>query len=163
MTRSYISSTQTAQSIPFNNSTNGFASTNVQSAIEEASRDLQDNEITSVTGVTAGTGADTLMTGMTTTPVSGIYIVWFSCDINSANAGAATSISIYVGGAQVAASLRKVVPFCGGTLTSGSARCGVALQGTVTVNGSQAIEIRWSASSGTNTVAARTLTTLRVG
>lgn len=123
---------------------------------------ISNTEISATGGVTAGTGADALMTGMTVTPVAGTYLVWFSCDINSANAGAATSVSFYVGGSQKADSLRKVVPFCGGTLTSGSARCGVALNGVITVNGSQAIEIRWSASSGTNTVAARTMNILRV-
>lgn len=159
----YVTQTQVASSTPFDNSTNGFVANDVQAAIEEASFELIDSEITATASATAGTGADALMTGMTITPAAGKYIVWFSCDINAINAGAATSVSIYVGGSQIAASLRKVVPFCGGTLTSGSARCGVAVHGTVTVNGSQAIEIRWSASSGTNTVADRTLTTLRVG
>lgn len=119
-------------------------------------------EVTATASVTAGTGADALMTGMTITPVAGTYITWFSCDINSSTAGAATSVSIYVGGVQVAASLRKVAPFDGGTLSQGAARCGVSTQATVIVNGSQAIAIEWSASNGTNTVAGRTLTILRV-
>lgn len=120
-------------------------------------------EVTATGAITAGTGADALMTGMTLTPpLAGTYIAWFTCDITSATAGAATSVSIYVGGAQVAASLRKVAPFDGGTLSATTARCGVATQATVVVNGSQAIAIEWSASNGTNTTADRTLTLLKV-
>lgn len=123
---------------------------------------ISNTEVSATASATAGTGADALLTGMTITPVAGTYLVWFSCDINSINAGNAISLSLYVGGTQKADSIRKVVPFCGGTLTSGSARCGVAINGLVTVNGSQAIEVRWSASAGTNTAAARTMNLLRV-
>lgn len=119
-------------------------------------------EVTATGGITAGTGADTLMTSMTITPVAGTYIAWFDCDLQCATTGASTTFSFYVGGSQVAASVRKVAPFDGGTLSSLNARCGVAIHGTLTVNGSQAIEVRWSASNGTNTAAARTLTILRV-
>lgn len=119
-------------------------------------------EVSATASTNAGTGADTLMSGMTITPVSGTYLVFFSCDINSNTAGAAISVSIYVAGSQKADSLRKVIPFAGGTLTSGSARAMASTNGVVTVNGSQAIEIRWSASSGTNSAAARTMNILRV-
>lgn len=120
------------------------------------------SEVSATASITAGTGADTLMTGMTLTPVAGTYLAVFSCDIDCATTGAVTSVSIYVGGTQKADSLRKVAPFDGGALSATSARCGVSTNGYVTVNGSQAIEIRWSASTGTNTAAARTLNLLRV-
>lgn len=123
---------------------------------------ISNSEASSTASATAGTGADALMTGMTLTPVAGSYLVLFSCDLNSANAGVVISVSIYVGGVQKADSLRKIEPFSGGTLTSGSARGGCATNGAVTVNGSQAIEIRWSTSSNAPTVAARTLNILRV-
>lgn len=119
-------------------------------------------EASATTNTNAGTGGDTLMVGMTITPVAGTYLVWFSCDILSNTAGAAISVSIYVGGTQKADSLRKIIPFSGGTLTSGNARGGVATNGVVAVNGAQAIEIRWSASNGTNTAATRTMNILRV-
>lgn len=120
-------------------------------------------EVSATASITAGTGADTLMTGMTVTPIQGIYLVWFSCDITCSTAGAATSVSIYVGGTQKGDSLRKVAPFDGGTLSVGNARCGVATNGIVTVNGSQAITIEWSASSGTNTAGPRTLNYWKIG
>lgn len=123
---------------------------------------ISNTEVSATGTVTAGTGADTLLTGMTITPVSGTYLAWFSCDLNCSTAGAATSFSFYVGGSQKADSLRKVAPFDGGTLSAGAARCGVAINGLITVNGSQAIEIRWSASNGTNQTGPRTMNILRV-
>lgn len=123
---------------------------------------LTAGEVNATASATAGTGADALLTGMTVTPVAGSYLVWFSCDINSVTSGVVVSVSIYVGGSQKADSLRKVMPFAGGTLTAGSQRTGVETNGLVTVNGSQAIEIRWSASAGAPTAAARTLNYLRV-
>lgn len=123
---------------------------------------IQNTEVSATATATAATGADALMTGMTITPVAGTYLVWFSCDLNSANGGAVVSVSVYVGGTQKADSLRKIEPFSGGTLTSGSQRVGVAINGVVTVNGSQAIEIRWSTSSNAPTAAARTMNILRV-
>lgn len=126
------------------------------------SQGLYNIEVSATGLVTAGTGADALLTGMTLTPSAGTYLVLFSCDLNSSSVGAATSYSIYVDGVQKADSLRKVQPVDGGTLSSGSARVGVAINGVVTVNGSQAIEIRWSASNGTNTTSARTMNILKV-
>lgn len=123
---------------------------------------ISNTEASATASATAGTGADTLLTGMTITPAAGTYLTWFSCDLNSATSGVVVSVSIYVGGTQKADSLRKVMPFAGGTLTAGSQRALGATNGVVTVNGSQAIEIRWSASAGAPTAAARTMNILRV-
>lgn len=162
MSGTYTSSSAVATAVPFDNSTNGFTATNVQAAIEEGSNHATSMEVTATASATAPTGSDALITSMTLTPVAGTWIAWFSCDINSAVAGAAISVSLYVGGVQNAASLRKIVPFSGGTLTSGSARGAVAINGTVTVNGSQAIEVRWSTSNAGPTAASRALTLLRI-
>lgn len=162
MSNKLISTTQVASSTPFDNSSNGYIATDVQAAIEESNKHLIAGEVNATASATAGTGADALMTTMTVTPAAGTYLVNFSCDITSNTSGAAISVSIYVGGSQKADSLRKIIPFSGGTLTSGNARGFCGTNGLVTVNGSQAIEIRWSASSGTNTTAARTLNYLRI-
>lgn len=161
----YTRSVSPAQGIFFDNSTNSYIATDVQAAIEEAGSGvhLQDGEVSATASTTAPSGTDALMTGMTITPVSGTYLVWFSCDINSPTAGAVVSVSIYVGGTQKGDSLRKVMPFAGGTLTVGNQRAFTGTNGRVTVNGSQAIEIRWSTSSGTITTSDRTMNTLRVG
>lgn len=121
-------------------------------------------EATDTSTIAAGTGADTLMTSMTITPSAGVYNAWFSCDINSTTAGAVTNVSIYVGGVQIGASSRKVAPLDGGLGSSASARGGIATQAfNISVNGTQAIEVRWSASAGTNTAGPRTLSILKVG
>lgn len=119
-------------------------------------------EVSATASATAPTGADTLIAGMTTTPAAGTYLAWFSCDLNSANAGAVVTLSFYVGGTINSGSQRKVMPFAGGTLTSGSQRVGVATNALVVVNGAQAVEVRWSTSSNAPTAAARTMNWLRV-
>lgn len=152
-----------ARSVPFDNSSNSFVATEVQSAIEESSTHLTTAEITSVTPVTTTSGTDALLTSMTVTPVAGTYLVLFGTDLNSNAAGATITFSYYVGGSQIAASQRKIIPFDGGALSSLAARGMGSLQSLITVNGSQAIEVRWSMSSGTATAANRSLITLRVG
>lgn len=119
-------------------------------------------EASATATITAGTGADTLMTGMTLTPVTGSYVVIFSCDLNCSTAGAVTSYSLYIGGIQKVDSLRRVGPFDGGALSATNARCGVSINGLVTVDGTQSIEVRWSASTGTNQTSNRTLNILKV-
>lgn len=117
---------------------------------------------TATASASAPTGAEVLIAGMTLTPIAGTYFVSCSFDINSAVSGAVISVSVYVGGTQDAASLRKVEPFSGGTLTSGSARAAVHTQALAVVNGSQAIEVRWSTSNAGPTAASRNLIALKV-
>lgn len=113
--------------------------------------------------ITTTSSTDALMTGMTTTPASGIYEVLFNCDVQCNNAGGAVSFSIYVGGAQIASSLLKTIPLDGGTLSIGTGRDIVFLLDEVSPNGAQAVEIRWSTSGGTATTSNRKLALLKVG
>jgi len=113
------------------------------------------------TATATSTTTDAVMTTMTVTPSAGTYIVWFTCDISSGVAGAATSCSLYVNGVQDASTLRKIIPFSGGTLTSGSGRGVMAINRTVTVT-SGAVEVHWSSSTAGPTAAARVLTLLRI-
>lgn len=156
-----IYSSPVAKQVPFDNSSNGFLATDVQAAIEESANYLTVTETTSTTPVNTTSGTDVLMTSMTVTPVAGTYLVLFNTDLNSNNAGAAISISYYVGGAQLAVSQRKVIPFDGGALSAAAARGMGCLQSRITVNGSQAIEVQWSTSGGTATAANRSLITVR--
>lgn len=120
------------------------------------------SEISSTSSTTTNSGTDALMNSMTTTPASGTYLVIFSTDLNSPSGGAIVTLSFYVGGTQNANSQRKVMPFAGGTLTAGNQRVGISLNQILTVNGSQAIEVRWSTSAGTITAANRTMNLVRV-
>lgn len=151
-----------ARSIPFDNSTNGFVSTNVQAAIEETSNFLTVNEITATADATTTSSTDALINSMTTTPVAGTYLVFFNASATSNTAGAAISFSYYLAGSQIAATLRKIIPLDGGTLSVGSARGLTGIHQKVTFNGSQALEVRWSISSGTGTCHQRVLTSIRI-
>lgn len=112
--------------------------------------------------ITTTSGTNALMAGMTITPPAGTYLVWFSCAIKSSNAGSTQSVSFYVGGTQKADSVRVVGAFDGGTLSATTAICGVAINGLITVDGSQAITVEWSTTGGTATAIGRTLNTLRI-
>lgn len=161
MASNHIFSTNVASSTHFDNSTNGYIATDVQAAIEETNKHLLAIEVSATASATAPTGTDALMPTMTITASPGTYLVYFTCDLNSPNAGAVVSVSIYANGTQIAQSLRKIMPFAGGTLTVGNQRIGAATNGLVTLTAG-AIEIRWSTSSGTITTAARTLNLLRI-
>lgn len=123
---------------------------------------LNSIEVSATASTTAPTGTDALMNTMTVSPTAGTYIAIFSTDITSGTSGAAISVSLYIGGVQDASSLRKIIPFSGGTLTSGSGRGVMAINRTVTVTTGQAVEIRWSTSTAGPTAASRVLTLLRI-
>lgn len=100
---------------------------------------------------------DVLMVGMTLTPAAGTYLVlWSGSIVNSANGAERTWISYYVGGSQVTATERSIG-------TAGGAYSASSVQAAVTVNGSQAIELRWRVAGGTSTVRSRRLTILKIG
>lgn len=119
------------------------------------------SEASDASTATTTSSTDAVLTSMTITPPTpGTYHVSFASSVTSATSGAAISFSVYVGGSQNGTSLIKVIPFSGGTLTSGSARGAVACLAVATVNGSQAIAIEWSTSGGTATCGPRTLTVM---
>lgn len=97
-----------------------------------------------------------------TTPAAGTYIAIFNSDMNSNTAGAAISCSYYIAGVQQASSLRKIIPADGGTLSSGNGRAIMHINDQVVLSGAQTIEVYWSISSGTVSIAARTFMLLRV-
>lgn len=154
-------STQVASSTPFDNATNGFTATDVQAAIEEATTHLTDIEVSATADTTTTSTTDVLVNSMTNTPAAGTYLVWFSAGVDHSNQSVAVVVSIYSGGSLKTDSVRSPIPRFNGvgaiTLTPI-----VATNGIVTVNGSQAIEIRWKTASGTATMHQRTLNLLKV-
>lgn len=158
----HISNTEVASSIPFDNTDgNGYVATDVQAAIEESNKHLLAIEVSATASTTVNTSTDTLMNTMSVAASPGTYLVYFSCDLSSPTAGAVVSVSIYQNATQVPQSLRKIMPFTGGTLTTGSQRVGCSTNGLITLTAGS-IEIHWSTSSGTITAAARTLNLLRI-
>lgn len=157
----YISSTQVAISTPFDNSTNGYTATDVQTAIEETNKHLLAIEVSDSSNATTTSGTDALLTTMSITASAGTYILWFSTSITSNNAGAAITVSLYNNGTQDASTVMKISPFDGGTLSATTARGGVSINRTITVV-SGATQIRWSTSGGTATCGPRVMTMLRI-
>lgn len=119
--------------------------------------------VTSATNATTTSTTDVQMTGMTSTPIAGTYFITFSAGVQQNISGDTITVSIYSNGVIDTASTRVSAPFAGGTLTAGQGSCIYATQGIVTVNGSQAIEIRWHVSGGTGTVFNRSMILLKIG
>lgn len=117
--------------------------------------------VSSAVSATAGTGADTLITGMTLSPTAGTYLALFNTDVNVPTSGTAVQASFYVGGTMTPTSQRKIVPGDGGLLP-GAARAMLVLQDLFVVTSGQAVEVRWSASGGTNTSALRSMILIQV-
>lgn len=95
------------------------------------------------TATTTTSATDVLMSGMTTTPAAGNYMVWFSGDVSNGTNNTDVYTSIYVGGTQVSGSERY---YRRGNQTISNSFASMA---RVTVNGAQAIEGRWRTSGGT--------------
>lgn len=119
-------------------------------------------EVSSTSDATTTSNTAALLTTMTTTPVAGTYIVWFSASTQSNGTNCTATFALYVGGTIKSDSSRTIQPYDGGTLAAATATGAVAINAIVTVNGSQAVEIHWSTSGGTATCHQRTLDLLRV-
>jgi hypothetical protein len=99
---------------------------------------------------------DILANGMTLTPASGTYMVWFTGTYDNSVKGNDVICSIYAGGSRENASESVYAP--GGN----NYKAGFACVARVTVNGSQAIEGKFKAGGATASVYARTLSILKV-
>lgn len=111
--------------------------------------------------ITTTSTSDVVLTGMTTTPASGTYLVVFSSWFTHSNGNDTVTVSIYSGGVQSAGTIRTTVPFTGAV---GGANNGMeaGTNGIVTVNGSQAIAIEWHTNSGTATAHNGTMDVVRL-
>lgn len=119
------------------------------------------NEVGATAGVAITSATDVLVTGMTITPPAGVYTVVFTGTGTFSNSNTTQNVSIYAGGVQLASSDKQVGSSSAGLgATQGSL---VGTNGTVTVNGSQAIETRARRSANTFTIGTRTMTITRVG
>lgn len=109
---------------------------------------ITSGELNWSSAITTTSTTSVVITGMTTTPVSGTYQVIFSTWVTNTTGNQQATISIFVGGVQNASSIRKTLPFNGalGSVNDGAL---LATNAQVTVNGSQAIAIEWSTSGGT--------------
>lgn len=114
-------------------------------------------QVTSVTSATSTSTTNVLMTGMSITPVAGQYTVFFSTTLKHSNNGQTIWLSIYAGGVQEVYSEHSIQsPRWVNAGYSGYT------QAIVTVDGTQAIELRWRTSSGTATALNRSIMIVRV-
>lgn len=101
--------------------------------------------------ITSTSLTDVLMNDMTITPPAGTYMASFSASVvNSGNGAQRLFASIYVNGVQVTGS-ERVIGVAGGANTCISTQC------FLTIDSSQAVEVRWRAAAGTNTAYGRSL------
>lgn len=122
---------------------------------------ISNGEVGSGTASTCTTTAGTL-NGMTVTPVAGTYLVLFSSDFSSANAGITVTLEFQVAATLWPFSQRKFSPFAGGTLTSGSQRIPASLNSIIVVNGSQAITVNCQMSANSASTASMALDYVRL-
>jgi hypothetical protein len=98
---------------------------------------------------------DTLLSDMTITPAAGTYlIIAHTTSLNTTN-GAINRFSLYVGGNQVSSTLQDIQ-------VSNNRHHSWSASSIETVNGSQAIEIRWNRNSGTARCFGRYISIIRV-
>jgi hypothetical protein len=115
------------------------------------------DEATSTTTTTTTSGTDVLLSGLTLTPPAGTYWVIASTDLLHSNNGAEIYISIYVDGVQIAHSERMIEnPRWTNASWEGFT------QALVTVDGTEAIELRWRTNTGTATANNRAIGVMRV-
>lgn len=123
------------------------------------------NEVSSTADMSLASTTDVAVTSMTLTPPAGVYKVTYNSTLtnNTSNNGQTWGVGVYVDTTQQANSDR---PFTSPTASFGNITPGQSqfdTIATVTVNGSQAINIRARRSAGTVTINKRTLNIVRVG
>jgi hypothetical protein len=155
--------------IPFDNSTNGFVSTDTQSAIEESRKTTLNYSATATTNTTSSSGTDSVISGMTITPPAGTYLVIYSGQIGTSGTNNSGEISLYNDGTRIAHSVRDVsinVALLLGVIgTSTMTIGGNQTMAITTVDGSTAITAQFKVlgGSGTLTIGPRSIIALRIG
>lgn len=119
--------------------------------------------ISSATTITTTSTTPVLMTGMTLTPKAGTYQLSGSTNVQSNSNNADIGLQLYVGGTIVASSIVSGTPQIQSGLSAAfNMKVPISTQAEVTVNGAQAIELRWSTTGGTATAVGRNLQINRV-
>jgi len=119
-------------------------------------------EVTATATATTTSGAYVLMTSMTTTPTAGTYHVMFSASGRHSSTGNNAEYAVFVGGTVTTHSERTFADNGGGQ--TNNLNIAMHTQAVVTVNGAQAVEIRWNdGGGGTFTVNQRSMFLWKIG
>lgn len=109
------------------------------------------------TTFTTTSSTDVLITGMTVTPVTGRYAVWFSSDIEISQNNRLADVVLYKGGTEIPRTRREVQG------VSSNFKAAFTTIGEISVNGSEALDVRVLISSGSLDVNQRRLILIRLG
>lgn len=112
-------------------------------------------EVTATTDTSTQDSSYTQLDSMTITPSSGTYIISFSASGNNTSGNANSIYAIYSAGSKVAHSERQLA--WGGGGHTGDFDAAMHTQAEVTVNGSQVIEIKYAAVTGSFSVHERSM------
>lgn len=119
--------------------------------------------VSAATTITTTSTTDIVMTGITITPVSGTYKVMGTTTFRHNTNNALAFLSVWAAGVQIASSQSSATPQpqagVGAALSIDIPATSIA---EVSVNGSQAVELRWRTSAGTATSVNRVLTIQRI-
>jgi hypothetical protein len=157
----YISETQVASSTPYDNTTSGLGTGDVQSALDAisnlvASGIISYNIISSTTFSTSAS-VDTLITGMTVVPVAGTYSIWYNAANSSTGSGQQLDCTIYNGATAIADSLRSNLSTAGTHIFQNST------QTISQFNGTNACSVKVDANGNSMTIGFRSLLLIRTG
>lgn len=160
--------TPVASSIPFDNSTNGFTSTDVQAAIEESQNTLDYYTVTGTSTLTRTANTFTTVSGMSITPIAGTYLAIWSAQVRLGNASGQGEVALFVNTTQQTALTHQTeleVTIILGLLGVANITEGASnIIGTITANGSQAVTAQYRSVDGqTMTITNRSLTLIRIG
>jgi hypothetical protein len=114
--------------------------------------------LTSSTLFSTTSGTDVVLTGFSVTPQAGTYAVWYNCEFTSTQNSAINYFSVYNNGTQISESERGIAAPQSHPTTALASTLGI-----VTVNGSQAIDMRVRTNVGTLRVYDRTILLIRLG
>ena len=122
---------------------------------------VTDTAVSATANTTTTSTTPVLMASMTITPIAGKYFVSGGTSAQSSANGAEIDLMIYSGGTLLTGSTRTIMPKTGNQDPATTPR-GINTSGVVTVNGSQAIELRWNTTAGTATARERSMSILRI-
>lgn len=163
----YVSVTPVAKSVPFDNSINGFAATNVQDAIEESKNLVSITSVTSTSNQTSTSTTYANINTMTLTPAAGTYLVTFNGRASTSGVSAGGLFALAIGGVIQTDSVREVscnITLLGGlvTVSVNTVANSVTCLSVLTVNGSQTITAQFkSTTGGTINIGERTMYIVR--
>ena len=113
-------------------------------------------ELTETATATTGTPSYLVLNGMTTTPIAGSYLVSFSASGRCTNVGGNCEYAIFQNGSIISHTARRQDWNSGGT-DADNLYMAMHTQALVSVNGSEVVEVRYTANPGAFVVEERSL------